>query len=531
MLYINLSDELITVIQTKRSIIGNESIIASAKKSIAPGIIEQGIIKNQESFVKELYSTLQTAYPKAIKDNELSFVLSDNLMFLTRFSLNYDKNSNISSDVISYVKNSLNIDPEDLENFYRQLTTNEKDTNILYTAMQKKIIMNFLELSEFINFKCKFLSCQSFCVYELLKENISSYPYTLLYNLGKFKITYTIFDKYGPLEVVSKKLNSSNYNEEILVIWEKNAKINVDNTQIIISGEGAKEIIIDELESKINKQVKLLETILLGILNEKKIIFDTGGITKDSFCQSLGLMFQVKNPVSINYIKDINYKKIYKNNEIISPIKEEDPVLNSGEKKTSKVNDDLTEKTHNKENISNDNDNKVLLGSSIEEYKKKGILQLITNKIFIIILTILIISGVIFVAQKKITVKDLGKLPFITKPTLIPTNTPIPTVIPTPTIDIKLKRSDLKISLQNGTDKSGLARDTADTMEKLGFKGISISNADKTDYENTIIRIKESKKNYLQLIISSLSDKFDTKTIEDLDKDNRFDAIIILGKK
>jgi hypothetical protein len=124
------------------------------------------------------------------------------------------------------------------------------------------------------------------------------------------------------------------------------------------------------------------------------------------------------------------------------------------------------------------------------------------------------------------------QLPFISatpSPTPIPTIEP--TITPTPTIDSKLKRGDLKVSIQNGTDKTGYAKETADFLESKGYKNIAKSNADKDNYEKTIIKVKDSKKNYLPLLSSDLKDKFDTSTVETLDAEDKYDVIVILGKK
>ena len=85
--------------------------------------------------------------------------------------------------------------------------------------------------------------------------------------------------------------------------------------------------------------------------------------------------------------------------------------------------------------------------------------------------------------------------------------------------------------MENGTDKIGFAKETAVYLEGLGYKILSKSNADKDDYEKTIIMITETKKNYLPLVISDLRDKFDTSSVESLDKDSKYDIVLILGKK
>ncbi|MGB9706944.1 MAG: LytR C-terminal domain-containing protein [Microgenomates group bacterium] len=141
-----------------------------------------------------------------------------------------------------------------------------------------------------------------------------------------------------------------------------------------------------------------------------------------------------------------------------------------------------------------------------------------------------IVGGGIFVYQKTLKRKE--------EKTLIPTPTvSLPTpqltesleVSPSPTP--KLNRADLKIKILNGSGVPGAAAKAAEFLEKLGWEGIKTGNADSYDYQKTIIKIKESKKNYLEMLDTDLASKY---TLEEktqtLAEDDKFDAIIILGK-
>jgi len=142
---------------------------------------------------------------------------------------------------------------------------------------------------------------------------------------------------------------------------------------------------------------------------------------------------------------------------------------------------------------------------------------------------IIIFVLVFFLIQKS---KETGTFNFFqAKPTLTPVPTIIPTMTPTPTIDPQLKRSNLKISVQNGTEKSGYAKDIATYLEEKGYKNVAKSNADKTDYDTSLISIKADKVNYTTLLVVDLKEKIDTTTIKELAADSKFDAVVVLGKK
>ena len=103
-----------------------------------------------------------------------------------------------------------------------------------------------------------------------------------------------------------------------------------------------------------------------------------------------------------------------------------------------------------------------------------------------------------------------ARFPFITSPTITPSPTIMPTLTPIPTLDPTLKRGDLKLSVQNGTSKTGYAKEISSFLEGLGYKNVAKANADKDTYEKTVTKIKTDKKKYFPLIVDDLKDKVDT---------------------
>ena len=142
-----------------------------------------------------------------------------------------------------------------------------------------------------------------------------------------------------------------------------------------------------------------------------------------------------------------------------------------------------------------------------------------------------IIGGGIFVYQKTLKNKKDKEAavptptPFSTPSEITPTEEALPS--PTP----KISRADLKIKILNGTGVPGTAGEGAELLEKLGWQGIKTGNADNFNYQKTVIQIKESKKAYFDLLKGDLSSKY---TLEEkpqpLSEDDKFDAVVILGK-
>jgi hypothetical protein len=89
----------------------------------------------------------------------------------------------------------------------------------------------------------------------------------------------------------------------------------------------------------------------------------------------------------------------------------------------------------------------------------------------------------------------------------------------------------LKVTVQNGTDTAGYAKEIGDYMEEKGYRNVVRENADVDTYTDTIIKIKEGKRNYLSLVLSDLKDKFLLATASTLDATASSDVVLILGKK
>lgn len=119
-----------------------------------------------------------------------------------------------------------------------------------------------------------------------------------------------------------------------------------------------------------------------------------------------------------------------------------------------------------------------------------------------------------------------------------PTSTPVPSKTPTPKptgdpVDSQtgLDRSELTITIENGSGEAGVAGKASDILKNLGYDVVATQNADNFDYENVTIQVKSSSSDYLALLKKDLG--FDY-TIEsatsDLPDSFSTDALVIIGK-
>lgn len=128
----------------------------------------------------------------------------------------------------------------------------------------------------------------------------------------------------------------------------------------------------------------------------------------------------------------------------------------------------------------------------------------------------------------------------------IPTDTPAPNVSPTPessptptpkpTVNpvdkaTGLDRSDLSVSVQNGSGEAGVASKGSEVLKTFGYHVVSIGNADNYEYENVVIQVKEGKSQYLPLLKKDLATSFTIgSTSADLSASSSADAVVIIGK-
>lgn len=122
----------------------------------------------------------------------------------------------------------------------------------------------------------------------------------------------------------------------------------------------------------------------------------------------------------------------------------------------------------------------------------------------------------------------------VPSPTDTPTPSPKPTIGPTSNpVDSTtgLDRSDLTVSVQNGSGEAGVAKDGGDFLTNLGYDVTSTTNADNSDYTGVTIQVKSSASKYLALLKKDLGAKYTVgNTSSDLSASVSADALVIIGK-
>lgn len=546
MLYLSLGHNSFEAIETKNILLKGEKI-----KSVSHGIVNndfltagtEGSIGNLENNLQELF---KSAYPSPIEEREIALLLPDDNLVSHRFTLTIDKSADPTAAIINQAQKILPGPITNYENFYQDLAMNDTK-KILFSAFPTKDISLYYHFFQRRNYKLSFLTTQSFAIFTLLKGYIKHDETVLFFESGRHHSEQMIFDELGLIEYQSNKITkklASDIKTTLPKILEKDhSKVK----RVFLFGEKSLEFKTDDL-SLTDIPVVRIGDIIDEILSQNKITIDTGGIPKMYFAKLLGLMLLSKGNNLPNFARDAKVLISKKQAEEISftqespkdsqsfKVEEEDQVKSTEEVKEAEEKEEMgIEENSIKEDEEKETISKEAImppegiSGQIAEYKKSTFPGILLNKIAVMVIlsVIFIIIGIGIILRSQ---TQIG-LPFVVKPSLTPTPTVQPTLTPTPTVDPNLKRGDVIVSVQNGTETAGLAKSTADSLEKLGYKNIAVGNADSDTYELTIIKIKDNQKKYLPLIINDLMDKFDTQTIQTLGDDSKFDVVVILGKK
>lgn len=154
-----------------------------------------------------------------------------------------------------------------------------------------------------------------------------------------------------------------------------------------------------------------------------------------------------------------------------------------------------------------------------------------TNYLWIIIPTALLVGALVgglityFSGISKLNVPEATTSP-------VPTVEPVVTASPKPEVKTEVKRDTIKILVLNGSGTAGLAGKAKTYLEGLGYVGVVAGNAPTSDFEETVIAVKDTKKELLDTVKSDLSKNYQVaKDTEVLSASSKYDFVVTLGSK
>lgn len=177
------------------------------------------------------------------------------------------------------------------------------------------------------------------------------------------------------------------------------------------------------------------------------------------------------------------------------------------------------------------------------------------GRFLIFFVAVLILGSVVFAVSKfnEAGKKEKAEKSSLPTPTefIFPTDTPTPTpkkteVSPTPKTTTPsptpaksstdkvtgLDRSKLSIAVLNGSGVVGAASKASDALKGLGYEVVRAGNAESFTYDSTVIKVKNSKKSYVNLLKKDLGEFYTIGSASAiLEESASEDAVIIVGKE
>lgn len=115
-----------------------------------------------------------------------------------------------------------------------------------------------------------------------------------------------------------------------------------------------------------------------------------------------------------------------------------------------------------------------------------------------------------------------------------PVASALPEVSPEPTIapESNIKREEIKLQVLNGSGVSGLAGKAKIYLEGLGYVSVQTGNAANSNFTETVVAVKDSKKEFTESVVADLSKNYKVaEKTEVLPASSKYDFVITLGSK
>lgn len=161
-------------------------------------------------------------------------------------------------------------------------------------------------------------------------------------------------------------------------------------------------------------------------------------------------------------------------------------------------------------------------GESIDEPKKNRLWIIIT----IIVIILVLVGGALWYFRENF-LKIIPAGDEITPTPSIIKNTPTPA---TDSAKMEIDLSEYSINVLNGSGISGVAGETKEILESEDFSVEEIGNADRSDYEGTVIKAKgHVPSEFLERLKEVLEETYILDSTEDLEDSQEVDVIVIVG--
>lgn len=508
MFSLDISDSSIEGLKLKKGLFGKLSVAAFGRVELEPGIVGKGEILDAEKLAEKL--------TQIVKKGKISFTVPDLRTFTCRVSLPADVSG---SAVQSFLEDKVvQVVPEELKNLaydFKLIKETKEDKEVLFIGIAKRILAGYLKLFQSLKLSPQIAVPESLAAFEIFGSTIVRDEVVLYVDMGSKTSTLSFFDKFGPFLTLNKTVETKALERELKkanqFLKEKHKK---EIKRVVLGGGQSLEIDGEAFSKKTGMWITKADKILTDRLKKIGLKLNLDKYSPVLFLNALGLCLLTQRKEKLNLLRD---------KAKILAVSGEEKGKGKGEREKS---GNLTAEQSEIEKLEEEGKGgkeKEEMGKERDE--RHSILSRF-KPLLIAILPAILSFLVIFALAKKPWQKQEGaEVP--PSPTVQPTS-----VLATPTPSAEFKPEDLKIKILNGSGIAGEAGRAASHLEEKGYQVIETGNADSFDYQETVIKIKKEKKDFLPLLTNDLKTVYTVSSEEiELGEEEDADVVVIVGKK
>lgn len=482
MVYLTILQNQIKLFAITKTIL-NQYNISSFSKKYESDLLENNVPKNTDLLASAIREALSQSTPKETKDRDITLILPSAAFEFARYSIPKDLSE---SAILPFVKDktraTFDFNVEETANDFI-ITQAEQENEVLFFAQKLEVFAQYEEVFKLLGLNIKTIIPDSLCFYKLFEK-------TLKLN-KKENIIYAFYDdehSYGylynsqglinPEKIILEGDFQEALKQKVTDLLEENIKVN----RIILSGPRAENIRQDLFTKKVGAWTNPLKKIVPDFYAQYLKMFIVSKEVDFSFMTHDGALgafiFNIENP---------NFSLVKKSNGMFHRVK-------------------ATKAAVSKKSFFTTRDVVVFLGT--------------------LTLTIGAVIGLSRLGETAITIPTIS----LSKPSPTITPAPIsPTSTPTPTP--AFKKEDVRIEVYNGSGVVGKAGQVVAILKNLGYsESLNKGNADKFDYDKTLIEATSEKIGLFDMLAKDLSGYTISPTKQNLDKTSVADVVITIGQ-
>jgi hypothetical protein len=302
MLFFDISDTSIEMLQISKTFVSGEAIHSFSRVELKDGSIKNSEIQNKDQFKKNVEELLKSARPKPVKDQECAFTLPDSRIYSHRFDIPQRKNS---KTILGAVKaQAERVIPQPIDELiyrYKSLNHSKEEGEILLVALPTKIVNSYIEVLNDLKILPQLVTSESMAVHRLISSSINPKETVLYIDIGEKDSNISIMDRLGVIETFSEPVGRQDDLAHIdSLLTFSREKLKEDINRVFLGGGGSPKVDLDKAQEFLKKDVVPMETLIANFKPAIKV--DLGGIPKIVFANTLGLILLSKEKQPLNLL-------------------------------------------------------------------------------------------------------------------------------------------------------------------------------------------------------------------------------------